>query len=68
MLDFKYEIKETENSCFIDGRCGEIIITDKTNKQHSLGILGEISPNVLKNNKIKMPVSSLEIDIERLSI
>lgn len=36
MLDFKYEIKETENSCFIDGRCGEIIITDKTNKQHSL--------------------------------
>ncbi len=66
MLDFKYEIKETENPCFIEGRCGEIFLIDKSNKQSSIGVLGEIAPCVLKNNKIKMPVASLEIDIEKL--
>lgn len=66
MLDFKIEIKEAENPSFIEGRCGEIILIDKSNKQNPIGIIGEISPSVLKNNKIKMPVSSLEIDIEKL--
>ncbi len=62
MLDIKYEIKETENSSFISGRAGEIIINNKP-----IGILGEINPTVLKNNKIKMPVASLEISIEELN-
>ena len=44
---------------------GEIII-NKNNKKKSIGILGEISPLVLKNNKIKMPVASLEINIEEM--
>lgn len=61
MLDFKYEIKEYIHPAFIDGRCGQVIINKKP-----AGVIGEISPNVLKNNKIKMPVSSLEIDIEYL--
>jgi len=61
MLNKEYEIKETENPSFINGRCGEILINGK-----SIGILGEISPRVLKNNKIKMPVASLELDIEKL--
>jgi len=59
MLDMKYEIKETQNPSFINGRCGEIIINNKP-----VGILGEINPTVLKNNKIKMPTASLEISIE----
>jgi len=67
MLDFKYEIKEIEHPAFIVGRCGEIIIL-KDNKKESAGIIGEIAPFVLKNNKIKMPVASLEIEIERLLI
>jgi len=61
MIEFKYEIKETDNPAFIVGRCGEIIINKK-----SSGILGEIAPFVLKNNKIKMPVASMEINIEQL--
>jgi len=61
MLEKKYEIKETENSSFITGRCGEIIINNK-----SAGIIGEINPTVLKNNKIKMPVTSLEISLDQL--
>lgn len=65
MLNIQYEIREHENPSFIDGRCGEIIIIseNKNLNNKSLGILGEIAPFVLKNNKIKMPVSSLEIDI-----
>ena len=65
MLDFKYEIKEIDHPAFISGRCGEIII-NKNNKKESAGILGEIAPFVLKNNKIKMPVAALEINIESL--
>jgi phenylalanyl-tRNA synthetase beta chain len=59
MLDKTYEIKEIENQSFIKGRAGEILINNKP-----AGILGEISPNVLKNNKIKMPVASLEISLD----
>lgn len=69
MLDINYTIRETENQSFIDGRVGEIIIkTNKNNKEteKSIGIIGEIKPVVLKNNKIKMPVASLEINIDNL--
>ncbi len=58
MLDLKYEIIETSHPSFIEGRCGKIIINNQ-----EAGILGEISPTVLKNNRIKMPVASLELNI-----
>ena len=61
MLGIEYEIKETQHQSFIEGRTGEIIVNKK-----SIGILGEISPCVLKNNKIKMPVASMEINIKNL--
>lgn len=56
-----YKIEKTQNSSFINGRCGKIIINNK-----EVGIIGEINPTVLKNNKIKMPVASLEIEIREL--
>ncbi len=58
MLDVSYTIKETEHPAFIDGRCGEIIINNK-----SIGFIGEIHPTVLRKNKIGMPVASLEMEI-----
>ena len=61
MLNKEYEIKETENPSFIEGRVGAIFINNK-----EVGILGEISPLVLKNNKIKMPVASLEMNVNLL--
>ncbi len=61
MLDLKYEIRETEHTSYIDGRAGEIIINNKP-----IGIIGEIKPIILKNNKIKMPVASLEINLDDL--
>ena len=65
MLSIGYEIKETSHPSFIEGRCGEIIIL-KNNKKINIGFLGEVQPFVLKNNKIKMPVAGLEINIENL--
>jgi len=59
MLNIKCTIQETENPSFIPGRTGEIIINQKP-----IGIIGEITPSILKNNKIKMPVSSLEISLD----
>ena len=66
MLDKEYEIKETSHQAFIEGRAGEIII--KTNKQtkQSIGYIGEISPRVLKNFKLNMPVGALEINLDWL--
>jgi phenylalanyl-tRNA synthetase beta chain len=61
MLDKTYSIEETQHPSFIPGRCGKIIIDKK-----DIGIIGEINPTVLKNCKIKMPVASLEINIENL--
>jgi len=60
MLDLKIEIKEAENFPlhFIDGRVAEIVLENK-----KLGFLGEIHPRILKNWKIKMPVSLFEIEL-----
>ena len=61
MIDKSYEIKETNNNNYIEGRVGEIIFDGK-----SMGYIGEIAPRVLKNWKIKTPVISLEINIDLL--
>ena len=62
MLNIKYEIQETQHPSFIEGRCGSIIINNKP-----IGILGEISPTIIRNNKIKMPTACLEINVENLT-
>ncbi len=58
MLDTEYKIEEAENYCFIQGRAGKIIVNNK-----EIGILGEISPSIIKNFDLKMPVVALEIEI-----
>jgi len=63
MLDVKYEIKEVENVSFINGRCGSILVDGV-----EVGVMGEVGLSVLKNNKIKMPVASLEIGVEGGSV
>ncbi len=72
MLNLNYKIKETEDNSFIKGRAGKVIIEkqidnkEDKNQEIEIGIIGEINPIILKNNKIKMPVSSLEIEISEL--
>ncbi|MFH1787576.1 MAG: phenylalanine--tRNA ligase subunit beta [archaeon] len=63
MIDKKIEFKEPNESPnhFIDGRVAEIIFNNK-----SIGFVGEIHPKILRNWKIKMPVSLFEIKLEDL--
>lgn len=57
----EYSLKVIEDSNYISGRVGAIFIGKK-----EIGRIGEISPRVLKNWKIKLPVSALELDLDEI--
>jgi phenylalanyl-tRNA synthetase beta chain len=61
MLDISYKIEETKKSELIEGRTGEILINNK-----SVGYLGEIHPETLREWNIKMPLAVLEISLEEV--
>jgi phenylalanyl-tRNA synthetase beta chain len=63
MINIEIKIEESAKipSYFIDGRVAAIKLENKT-----IGFLGEIHPKVLKNWKIKMPVSLFEINLEEI--
>jgi phenylalanyl-tRNA synthetase beta chain len=58
MLGVEYSIEAVDNSNYIIGRCGKIIVDG-----NEVGLVGEIAPRVLKNWKIKMPVVACEMGI-----
>ena len=60
-LGLTYSIERTEGSGFIPGRGGKIKVNGK-----DVGIIGEISPKVLANWQLEMPVAALEIDLTGL--
>ena len=57
-LEIEYKIQETEYPGLISGRAGKIVVNGK-----EIGVLGELSPYVLKNWHLKMPAVVLEIEI-----
>ena len=63
MINVELKISEPEKSpsYLIDGRTAEIKLNEKT-----IGFLGEIHPRILRNWKIKMPVSLFEINLEEI--
>ncbi|MAG45644.1 MAG: phenylalanine--tRNA ligase subunit beta [Nanoarchaeota archaeon] len=60
-LNLEYMVEETEHRSFISGRCGRISAKGK-----DLGVIGELSPDVLENWGLEIAFSGLELDIERL--
>ncbi len=60
-LDKEIKIKHTKHPSFIEGRCGEIIFNKK-----SIGIIGEIHPQVLENFNLENPVVVFEINVDAL--
>lgn len=60
-LGVKFEIEEAKNSSFIEGRAVNILVKGK-----SIGVLGEIHPEVLSNFKIEYPVVVFEVEIDPL--
>ncbi len=72
MLGVEYSIEAVDNSNYIIGRCGKIIVSPRDDsgepdgKKIEIGLVGEIAPRVLKNWKIKMPVVGLELGLDWL--
>jgi len=61
MLDINFKIESAQAPFFIDGRCASIIVDNKI-----IGYFGEISPQILSNLRIKMPVVGLELSVDGL--
>ena len=60
-LGAKTDLRKSNHGSFIPGRCAEIMLKGK-----SIGIIGEIHPQVLENWKIEMPIAGFEIDLEEI--
>jgi len=57
----KTEIKEAEHASFIEGRTAAVYVNRK-----SIGVLGEIHPQVLNNWDLKNPAAAFEINIDEI--
>lgn len=57
----QWKIKEHEHPSFISGRCASILF-----EEEQIAVCGEISPLVLKNWGLEMPVCAAEIDVDLL--
>ncbi len=62
ILNLDIRLKELKHNSFIEGRCASIFINDR-----EAGFFGEISPLVLTNFELEVPVSALELDITRIA-
>ena len=60
-LGINYSISPYDSKSFIKGRVGKITCGNK-----EVGIIGEISPKVLVNWQLEMPVATLELDLTEL--
>ncbi|MFX1517920.1 MAG: phenylalanine--tRNA ligase subunit beta [Promethearchaeota archaeon] len=56
-----YDLKVVESSEFIPGRTARIIIEGK-----EVGIIGEISPELLENWEVFMPAAAFELDLSTI--
>jgi phenylalanyl-tRNA synthetase beta chain len=60
-LDCPYELRALDHPTFLNGRAGSIVSDGIT-----VGLLGEIHPQVLEQWQIGMPAVALELDLQRL--
>jgi phenylalanyl-tRNA synthetase beta chain len=60
-LGLKCSVKEAKHDSFIAGRAGNVLVKGK-----KVGLIGEISPEVLSNWDLTMPVACLELDLEEI--
>ncbi|MFA6022801.1 MAG: phenylalanine--tRNA ligase subunit beta [Candidatus Pacearchaeota archaeon] len=62
MIDVQFEFKNGDSgNYYINGRTADIVFNGKV-----IGKLGEVHPKILKNFKIKMPVTLMEIDFDEI--
>ena len=61
MLGVEIEVVSKQKGCFASNRSGQIVLENKT-----IGIIGEIDPEVLDNWGLETEVSAFELDVEKL--
>jgi phenylalanyl-tRNA synthetase beta chain len=61
LTGFEYKIVPVEHDSFIAGRVGRVIVNDK-----KVGYIGEISPKVLSNFGLEVPVAGFEVNLTEL--
>ncbi|MGC8812315.1 MAG: phenylalanine--tRNA ligase subunit beta [Candidatus Aenigmatarchaeota archaeon] len=54
-----YKLKQINHKSFIEGRVAAILVEEK-----QVGVIGEISPSVLENWNLEMPVAAFELELE----
>ncbi|MEM0090241.1 MAG: hypothetical protein QXF84_02710, partial [Nitrososphaerota archaeon] len=57
----EWTLREAEHASFIEGRVAEVEVGGV-----KIGIMGEISPEVLEAFGITMPVSAVEIELQKV--
>ena len=60
-FDAELETPATDHPTFIDGRAAEVVVDGD-----SVGIIGEIHPEVLVEHDMEVPVAAFEFDLEAL--
>lgn len=61
MLELDYKVEDTEHPSFIPGRVGRVVVG-----KQKVAYIGEISPAVLENWDIEMPVSGFELNLTEI--
>ena len=61
-LNFEYELAESDDPRYIPGRCATI-----ESGGESVGVLGEIHPEVLERWGVTMPCAACEVDLDHLT-
>jgi len=56
-----YEVVEVENSSFMEGRVGRVIVNGK-----KIAYVGELNPKVIKNFDLNVPVCGFELNLTEL--
>jgi phenylalanyl-tRNA synthetase beta chain len=60
-LDIEYSIEDIDHSSFISGRVGRVLVNSV-----EVGYIGEISPKVIHNFSIEMPVVAFELNLSEI--
>ncbi|HJK51949.1 MAG TPA: phenylalanine--tRNA ligase subunit beta, partial [Methanocorpusculum sp.] len=61
MAALPYEVRESEDPAFLDGRRGDVYVSGK-----KIGVFGEICPDVLVAFGLEHPVAAFELDLSGL--
>ncbi len=61
-LGKEYSLQPLQHPSFLDGRAGRIVVAGK-----SVGVIGEVHPEVLERRQIAVPVVSFDVNLSQLA-